>query len=42
MRDYTPPSITDYGNLVEMTASTDFRGPEDGALKLELVIPHHS
>ena len=42
MKAYTKPSVTDYGNLVDLTSATDFAGPEDGATKLELVIPHHS
>ncbi|MFL5866377.1 MAG: hypothetical protein ACJ766_04670 [Thermoleophilaceae bacterium] len=37
---YIKPTVTDYGNLVDLTAATDYVGPEDGANKL--ILPHHS
>ena len=42
MKRYEIPTVHDYGSLIELTAATAFRGPEDGGIKLELVIPHHS
>jgi hypothetical protein len=42
MKAYAKPSVTDYGSLVDLTNAVDFAGPEDGATKLELLIPHHT
>ena len=42
VKHYEAGTIRDYGSLVELTAASTFQGPEDGAVKLELVIPHHS
>lgn len=39
---YETPRLIDYGGLTDITEATVFRGPEDGAVKIELVIPHHS
>ena len=42
MKDYEPGTIRDYGSLIELTSADIFQGAEDGAMKLELIIPHHS
>ena len=42
MKDYEAGSIRDYGSLIELTSADTFQGGEDGAMKLELIIPHHS
>ena len=43
MSAYVPPTVIDYGNLTDLTAATDFVGPEDGAAKTHTPItPHHS
>lgn len=39
-KTFVLPTVTDYGNLAELTAAVDFAGPEDGALKT--AGPHHS
>jgi hypothetical protein len=39
---YEKPGIADYGTLTALTASTGYRGPEDGASKIQEIIPHHS
>jgi hypothetical protein len=39
---YSAPVVTDDGNLVDVTEAAGFRGNEDGAAKIELIIPHHS
>ena len=41
-RDYDKPELDDFGSLTDLTEAASFLGPEDGAVKLELVIPHHS
>jgi hypothetical protein len=41
-RTYEKPVVADYGDLMTLTQSTGFRGPEDGASKLLEAIPHHS
>ena len=35
---YETPVVEDYGDLLELTASTGFTGPEDGGSKLAV---HH-
>jgi hypothetical protein len=42
VKHYEAGMIRDYGSLIELTAAQVFMGPEDGAMKVELVIPHHS
>ena len=42
VKHYEAGTIRDYGSLIDLTAAATFQGPEDGAVKLELVIPHHS
>lgn len=42
VKHYEAATIRDYGSLIELTRAQFFQGPEDGAMKLELVIPHHS
>ena len=38
---YEKPSLTDYGNLEDLTQATDFAGIEDAGSKLTFT-PHHS
>ena len=40
MNAYSPPTVTDYGSLTDLTTAIDFSGPEDGGNKL--VGFHHS
>lgn len=40
--EYTTPTVDDYGTVSMLTKAAAFQGYEDGAIKLELVIPHHS
>lgn len=43
MSAYVTPTVTDYGNLADLTAATDFAGPEDGGMKVHTPpVPHHS
>ena len=42
---YEPPKVTDYGDLVALTAAVDFAGNEDGGQKVHLPgggVPHHT
>jgi hypothetical protein len=42
VKNYEAGVIRDYGSLIDLTAAQVFQGSEDGAMKLELIIPHHS
>jgi hypothetical protein len=39
---YVEPTITDYGDVLDVTAAIDDLGPEDGASKAHPGPPHHS
>jgi len=39
---YVAPMVKDYGSLTDLTSAVDFAGPEDGGMKIEIGIPHHS
>jgi hypothetical protein len=43
LTSYEKPVVRDYGDLVQLTAASGYRGPEDGMIKDPLeALPHHS